>query len=85
VVLGVVRLGLQADWDRLEYLANYDLRLRQIVAAHGNGPTCAKENGPSGKRRMDFFPRRRAGKWEKEKPLTLPRQPRAVPVGQGAR
>src|SRR5437879_4702572 len=31
LVLGVVRLGLEADWDRLEYLANYDLLLRQML------------------------------------------------------
>jgi transposase, IS5 family len=24
LVLGVVRLGLDADWDRLEHIANYD-------------------------------------------------------------
>src|SRR3989442_15861244 len=29
LVLGVVRLGLDADWDRMEHLANYDLLLRQ--------------------------------------------------------
>ncbi len=31
LVFGVVRLGLSADWDRLEYLANYDQLLRQIL------------------------------------------------------
>jgi transposase, IS5 family len=31
VVLGVVRLGLDCDYDRLEYLANYDSLLRQIL------------------------------------------------------
>jgi hypothetical protein len=31
LVLGVVRLGLDVDWDRLEYLANYDTLLRQIL------------------------------------------------------
>ena len=31
LVLGVVRLGLDADWDRMEHLANYDLLLRQIL------------------------------------------------------
>ena len=31
LVLGVVRLGLNADWDRMEYLANYDLLLRQML------------------------------------------------------
>ncbi|MHB8522576.1 MAG: ISNCY-like element ISCku10 family transposase [Limisphaerales bacterium] len=31
LVLGVVRLGLDADWDRLEYVANYDLLVRQML------------------------------------------------------
>lgn len=31
LVLGVVRLGLGADWDRMEYLANYDSLLRQML------------------------------------------------------
>ena len=31
LVLGVVRLGLAADWDRMEYLARYDLLLRQML------------------------------------------------------
>lgn len=31
LVLGVVRLGLDADWDRMEHLANYDLLLRQML------------------------------------------------------
>jgi transposase, IS5 family len=31
LVLGVVRLGLNADWDRMEHLANYDLLLRQML------------------------------------------------------
>ena len=31
LVLGVVRLGLDADWDRLEHVANYDLLLRQML------------------------------------------------------
>src|SRR5260221_429766 len=30
-VLGVVRLGLDCDYDRLEHLANYDSLLRQIL------------------------------------------------------
>lgn len=29
LVLGVVRLGLDADWDRLEHIANYDTLVRQ--------------------------------------------------------
>ena len=31
LVLGVVRLGLEADWDRMEHLANYDLLVRQML------------------------------------------------------
>ena len=31
LVLGVVRLGLDADWDRLEHIANYDTLLRQML------------------------------------------------------
>jgi transposase, IS5 family len=31
LVLGVVRLGLDADWDRMEHLTNYDLLLRQML------------------------------------------------------
>ena len=31
LVLGVVRLGLSADWDRMEHLANDDLLLRQML------------------------------------------------------
>ena len=31
LVLGVVRLGLDADWDRMEHLANYDMLLRQML------------------------------------------------------
>jgi transposase, IS5 family len=31
LVLGVVRLGLDADWDRLEHVANYDLLVRQML------------------------------------------------------
>lgn len=31
LVLGVVRLGLDADWDRLEHLANHDLLIRQML------------------------------------------------------
>ena len=31
LVLGVVRLALDCDYDRLEYLANYDGLLRQIL------------------------------------------------------
>ncbi len=30
LVLGVVRLGLDADWDRLEHIANYDTLVRQF-------------------------------------------------------
>ena len=31
LVLGVVRLGLDADWDRMEYVANYDTLVRQML------------------------------------------------------
>jgi len=31
LVLGVTRLGLDADWDRMEHLANYDNLLRQML------------------------------------------------------
>jgi hypothetical protein len=30
-LLGVVRLGLDADWDRLEHIANYDALVRQML------------------------------------------------------
>ena len=31
LVLGVVRLGLDADWDRMEHLAHYDTLVRQLL------------------------------------------------------
>jgi len=31
LVLGVVRLGLDADWDRMEHVANYDMLIRQML------------------------------------------------------
>jgi transposase, IS5 family len=31
LVLGVVRLALDADWDRMEHIANYDMLLRQML------------------------------------------------------
>ena len=31
LVLGLVRLGLDADWDRLEHIANYDTLVRQML------------------------------------------------------
>ena len=31
LVRGVVRLGLDADWDRMEHIANYDLLVRQML------------------------------------------------------
>ena len=31
LVLGLVRLGLDADWDRLEHIANYDMLVRQML------------------------------------------------------
>ena len=36
LVLGVVRLGLDADWDRLEHIANYDLLVRQMLGVPAN-------------------------------------------------
>ena len=36
LVLGVVRLGLDADWDRLEHVANYDLLVRQMLGVPAN-------------------------------------------------
>jgi len=40
LVLGVVRLGLDCDYDRLEHLANYDCLVRQIL---GLSPVRAPE------------------------------------------
>lgn len=34
LVLAVVRHTLSTNWDRLEYLANYDLLLRQTLGVH---------------------------------------------------
>ncbi len=31
LVLGVARLGLDADWDRMEHIANYDTLVRQML------------------------------------------------------
>ena len=31
LVLGAVRLGLDADWDRMEHIANYDSLVRQML------------------------------------------------------
>ena len=31
LVLGVVRLGLDANWDRMEHIANYDMLVRQML------------------------------------------------------
>lgn len=31
LVLGVMRLGLDADWDRMEHIANYDMLVRQML------------------------------------------------------
>ncbi len=44
LVLGIVRLGLGANYDRLEHLANYDTLIRQFLgvpAAPPSGPTTA--------------------------------------------
>lgn len=35
LVLGVVRLGLDANWDRLEHIANYDTLVRQMLGLPG--------------------------------------------------
>lgn len=43
LVLGVVRLGLDCDYDRLEHLANYDSLLRQIL---GLSPVLSPEEKP---------------------------------------
>jgi hypothetical protein len=43
LVLGVVRLGLDCDYDRLEHLANYDSLLRQIL---GLSPVRLAEERP---------------------------------------
>jgi hypothetical protein len=31
LVLGVIRLGLNCDYDRLEHIANYDILVRKIM------------------------------------------------------
>ena len=36
LVLGVVRLGLDANWDRLEHMANFDTLLRQMLGVEQN-------------------------------------------------
>ena len=36
LVLGVVRLGLDADWDRMEHVANYDMLVRQMLGVPAN-------------------------------------------------
>ena len=43
LVLGVVRLGLDCDYDRLEHLANYDSLLRQIL---GLSPVRSEDEKP---------------------------------------
>jgi IS5 family transposase len=43
LVLGVVRLGLDCNYDRLEHLANYDCLIRQIL---GLSPVRAPEEKP---------------------------------------
>jgi hypothetical protein len=37
LVLGIVRLGLDADWDRLEHIANYDTLVRQMLGVPAFG------------------------------------------------
>lgn len=36
LVLGVVRLGLNSNWDRLEHMANFDTLLRQMLGVEQN-------------------------------------------------
>ena len=43
LVLGIVRLALDCDYDRLEYLANYDSLLRQIL---GLNPVLGDQEKP---------------------------------------
>ena len=43
LVLGIVRLALDCDYDRLEYLANYDSLLRQIL---GLNPVLGDQDKP---------------------------------------
>jgi transposase, IS5 family len=43
LVLGIVRLALDCDYDRLEYLANYDSLLRQIL---GLSPVLGEQEKP---------------------------------------
>jgi hypothetical protein len=43
LVLGIVRLALDCDYDRLEHLANYDSLLRQIL---GLTPTLSEQEKP---------------------------------------
>ena len=43
LVLGVVRLALDCDYDRLEHLANYDSLLRQIL---GLSPVLSDQDKP---------------------------------------
>lgn len=35
LVLGIVRLGTDSDWDALQHMANYDQLLRGILGVHG--------------------------------------------------
>ena len=39
LVLGIVRLGLNCDYDRLEHIANYDTLVRQIMGLPTFGPS----------------------------------------------
>ena len=39
LVLGIVRLGLNCDYDRLEHIANYDTLVRQIMGLPTLGPS----------------------------------------------
>ncbi len=42
LVLGVARLGLDADWDRMEHIANYDTLVRQMLGGPRRGERTPK-------------------------------------------
>jgi hypothetical protein len=54
LVLGGVRLGLGADWDRLEHIANYDALVRQMLGVPatpwGRGRQRVRPSDPAGQR-----------------------------------
>ena len=55
LVLGVVRLGLDADWDRMEHIANYDTLVRQMLGVPatpwGEDAKRLRPSNPAGQRR----------------------------------